>query len=138
MREDDVPQDNTANLGGQRKRLYARTASGEYVTVLSNGWEAEDVVLNQAIAEYQSAAIQAYQRVQRGESATLEYHMYQRRMDVTVLAQSTGFFKWQVRRHLRPAIFRKLSSKTLQRYQDALQLSQVELTSLPDEKVKHD
>lgn len=138
MREEDAPQDNSASLAGQRKRLYTRNAAGEYTTVLSSGWDAEDVVLQQAIAEFETAAAQAYLRVQRGESSPLEYHMYRSRMDVTVLAQSTGFFKWQVRRHFRPSIFQKLSRKKLQRYQEALQLSHAELMSLPAAQVKPD
>lgn len=133
MRDSDVPQHNSAGLGGQRKRLYARTASGEYAAVLSSGWEAEDVVLEQAIAVYERAAEQAYQRARHGESSPLEYHMYRRRMDLTVLAQSAGLFKWRVRRHLRPAVFQKLSPSVLRRYQAALQLSLEELTTLPAE-----
>lgn len=137
MKDDDVPQDNAISLGGQRKRLYARTTNGDYTTVLSSGWEAEEVVLQQAISEYDNACSTARLRVLRGQTATLEYHMYRRRMDITLLAQSTGLFQWQVRRHLKPSVFRSLPAKTLQRYQDALQLSAAELTTL-DNVSSHD
>jgi len=43
MKLDDVPQDQSRSLEGQRKRLYARNADGDYTTVLSSGWEAEPV-----------------------------------------------------------------------------------------------
>ncbi len=131
MKENEVPQDQAPGLGGERKALYARDASGRYTTVASSGWDAEEIVLQQALDEYSRACAAARARVERGESAALEYHMYSRRMDITLLAQSTGFFKWQVRRHLRPQVFSSLSARKLQRYEQALQLSATELASLP-------
>ncbi len=58
--------------------------------------------------------------------------MRHRRMDVLVLAQSTGFFQWQVRRHLRPATFRRLSAARRARYASALGIDVQELSTLPD------
>jgi len=56
------------------------------------------------------------------------------RMDVVVLAQSTGFFQWRVRRHLKPNGFAKLSADILQRYSDALGIPVAMLTALPAAK----
>lgn len=131
MRKQDVPQDNARSLGGQRKRLYARDECGHYTAVLSSGWEAEEVVLGQAVNEFQRQAREARERVEQGLSSPLEYHMYARRMDLTVLAQASGLFRWQVRRHLRPSVFQRLPARKLARYQDALQLSEDELNHLP-------
>ncbi len=138
MKTDEVPQDDTPTLGGQRKRLYARTADGGFTTVPSSGWEAEEVVLRQALAEFERRAEDARQRVREGRAAPLEYHMYHRRMDITVLAQSTGFFRWQVRRHLRPRVFARLPRRKLKRYEEALGLTRDELQTLPDEGRQHD
>ena len=74
----------------------------------------------------------ARQRVEKGLSAPLEYHMYHQRMDVTVMAQSTGFFRWQVRRHLKSDVFKRLSNKKLARYAEALGLSIETLQALPE------
>ncbi|WP_152207152.1 hypothetical protein [Marinobacter changyiensis] len=139
MRDRDVPQDRARSLGGQRKRLYARDESGRYTTVLSSGWEAEEVVLGQAVDEFRRQAAEARQRVKQGLSSPLEYHMYARRMDLTVLAQASGLFRWQVRRHLKPSVFRRLPTTKLTRYQQALQLGHDELTCLPpDHEPSHD
>ena len=134
MRDLDVPQDKACSLEGQRKRLYALDQSGRYVSVLSSGWEAEEVVLGQAVAEFERQAQDARQRVESGQSSPLEYHMFSRRMDLTLLAQATGFFRWQVRRHMKPAVFRNLPPRKLARYQEALKLTRDQLTRLPDEQ----
>ncbi|GHD48025.1 hypothetical protein SAMN05216429_11070 [Marinobacter persicus] len=131
MKLDEVPQDDSKSFEGQRKRLYARNADGEYTTALSSGWEAEDVVLDQAVEEYNRFAREARQRVQQGLSSPLEYHMYAHRMDITVLAQATGFFRWQVKRHLKPAVFRHLKPGKLQRYEEAFQMTADQLRTLP-------
>ncbi len=131
MKREDVPQDESSALAGQKKPLYVVNAEGEYVTELSSGWDAEEVVLSQAIEQFELQAIAAHDRARNGHSAPLEYHMYQARMDISVLSQSTGFFKWQIRRHMRPAIFTKLSEKKLTRYCDALGLSLTQLRVLP-------
>jgi hypothetical protein len=46
--------------------------------------------------------------------------MYQARMDLALLCQTTGFWAWRVRRHLRPEVFRRLAPRILQRYADAM------------------
>ena len=133
MKQDDVPQDQSAAFEGQKKPLYVIDEDGEYTVALSSGWEAEEVVLDQAIAQFETLYKDAQHRVEQGLSAPLEYHMYHRRMDISVLAQSTGFFKWQVRRHIKPKHFSKLADDKLARYQEALGLSAAELKSMPEE-----
>ncbi len=131
MDKNDVPQDKVETLGGLRKAMYAVDENGKYTLVPSVGWEAEETVLNQAIEEFERQCQEARARVTAGESSPLEFHMYNSRMDVIVLAQSTGFFKWQVKRHLKPAHFLKLSPKQLLRYADALGISEEQLKTLP-------
>lgn len=133
MRLEEVPQDESRSFEGQKKRLYARNADGEYITALSSGWEAEDVVLDQAVEEYNRFTREARQRVEEGVSSPLEYHMYGHRMDVVVLAQATGFFRWQVRRHLKPGVFNRLTARKMRRYEEALQMTAEQLRTLPPE-----
>lgn len=131
MEKDEVPQDQTRALQGQRKAMYAVDEDGRYGVIRSSGWEAEELVLDQAIEQYTQLAHQARQRVQHGLSSPLEYYMYRQRMDVTVLAQATGFYKWQIRRHSKPAVFASLSTSKLQRYADALGLTIAGIRELP-------
>lgn len=128
---DSVPQEGNATLGGHRKALYARDAQGRMVIAPSRGWEAEEIVTSHAVEALQAQADAARARVAAGLASPLEYWMYARRMDVGLLAQSTGFWRWRVRRHLRPDVFSKLSAAAVQRYADALGLPADVLRQLP-------
>jgi hypothetical protein len=131
MKRDEVPQQNAKAFMGHSKLLYAQDENGNYVRAPSSGWEAEEIVLDQAIAEYEHLAADAWQRARQGHGSVLEYHMYRERMDLVLLAQSTGYFKWRVRRHLKPGAFRKLSDKRRQRYAEALGKTPEQLDTLP-------
>ena len=133
MKKDEVPQQNAKAFMGHSKLLYATDAEGRYAPAPCNGWEAEEIVLDQAIAEYVRLAESAWGRARSGAGSSLEYHMYKQRMDVVLLAQSTGFFKWTVRRDLRPGAFQKRSTARRARYSDALGVPAAELDRLPEQ-----
>ena len=133
MKKGEVPQQNAKAFMGHSKLLYALDEKGRYVPAPSNGWEAEEIVLDQAIAEYQRQAADAWARAKAGTTGTLEYHMFRQRMDVVLLAQSTGYFKWQVRRHLKPGVFQKLSASMRARYAEALGMTPESLDTLPEQ-----
>jgi hypothetical protein len=132
VKDNEVPQFETKAMNGEGKALYALDAQGNYTVVRSAGWEAEDIVLSQAIEECERLAADAYVRAKRGETSPLEYHMFKRRMDVLVLAQSTGYFQWRVRRHLRPNAFAKLPADIRNRYSEVLGIPLPQLDTLPD------
>ena len=67
----------------------------------------------------------------RRSSTSAAWPAYNSRMDVTILAQSTGIFKWRVRRHLRPAVFARLSGRDLAKYCDALGIGEADLLTVP-------
>ena len=133
MKKTEVPQQNAKAFMGHSKLLYAVDESGRYVPAPSNGWEAEEIVLDQAITEYRRLAADAWRRAQAGETGALEYHMYAQRMDVLLLSQSTGYFKWRVRRHLKPGAFQKLPARIRERYADALGVTAERLDTLPEQ-----
>jgi hypothetical protein len=65
---------------------------------------------------FEELAAAALERVRAGQSSPLEVHMYRARMDVSVLAQASGIWRWRVRRHMRPAVFARLSKALRARY----------------------
>ncbi|MGA7965907.1 MAG: hypothetical protein WCB49_08495 [Gammaproteobacteria bacterium] len=132
MKKEDVPQQNAKAFMGHSKVLYAEDAEGRYVKEPCSGWEAEEIVLEQAISEFDQLAADAWERTRGGTGSALEYHMYRERMDVLLLAQSTGYFKWRVRRHLRPGAFAALPAARRERYAEALGKPADELDTLPD------
>lgn len=132
MQVDEVPQENIPIFHGGRKAVYATTRDGHYTVATTTGSQVEQTVTSQAIEEFLRLRDEARQRVEAGKTAPLEYHMYAQRMDLLTLAQSSGLFRWRIRRHLKPAVFAKLSPKLLQRYADALGLTIDALRRLPE------
>lgn len=128
---DSVPQEGNRTLGGQRKAIYARGADGRMVIVPSLGGEVDEAVTVQAIERMSALAESARIRVIAGETATLEYWMYAKRMDILLLSQTTGIWQWRIRRHFRPETFASLSPKILSRYAEALGVSINQLGKLP-------
>ena len=116
MLESEVPQEGNATLGGHRKAVYARGADGKLQIVQSAGWEVEEIVTRQAVDDLNRLAEDARQRVLAGQTSALEYHMHKARMDVPLLAQTTGLWQWRIRRHFRPTVFAGLSPALLGRY----------------------
>lgn len=130
MRERDVPQEGNATLDGKRKAVYAVGEDGRLRIVESRGWAVEETVTRQALEDLERHAQAARARVIAGESSPLEYHMYRARMDVALLSQTTGLWRWRVRRHFRPGVFARLSPELLKRYADALGMTPDQLTRL--------
>lgn len=134
MDHSQVPQHNISTYANNKKAIYATDTNGDYTLVASSGWDVEGEATRQALTELECLADAAYDRVVSGEISTLYFHMYNRRMDLQVLAESTGMFKWRIRRHFRPHIFARLSEKMLVLYADALGISTEELANLPKER----
>jgi hypothetical protein len=109
---------------------YATDASGKYTTELRQGWEVKTGALDVAWQDIAERVAAAREKVQRGEASPLLFFMELKLMDVGVLAGYTGFWKWQVRRHLRPAAFSKLSERKLRRYAEVFEVSISDLNSL--------
>jgi hypothetical protein len=123
MRERDVPQEGNATLAGHRKAVYAVAEDGRVRLVASSGWEVEEIVTQQAVQDLERLAREARERALAGLTSPLEVHMYRARMDVALLSQTTGLWRWRIRRHFRPDVFARLSLALRQRYADVLGLS---------------
>jgi hypothetical protein len=131
MKKKDVPQDRNSVFEGETKVVYAISEQGKIEIAQSSGWDVEAIVLEQAIEEIKRHTCDALERAHRGETSALEYHMYAQRMDLTILAQTSGRFKWQIRRDFNPKRFNKLSSKVLEKYADVLGIDVETLIRLP-------
>jgi len=122
MKKDEVPQEKNQTLDGNKKAVYAIGEDGKYTTVASNGWSAEEIVTTQAVEEFERLAKEALDRAKSGKSSMLEYYMYNNRMDLSLLSQSTGFFKWTIKRDFKPSNFQKMSDKRASIYASVLGL----------------
>jgi len=133
MKISEVPQDEIKTLQGVKKALYVVDDQGHYTRATTSGWEAEEIVLNQVIEDFDEKAGQAAARVRNNETSPIEYFMYRKWMDTLTLAQAMGLYRWQVKRHLKPAVFKKLDDKTLSEYARIFGISIGALQHFPEE-----
>ena len=131
MEQSKVPQHNISTYANNRKAIYATNEKGEYSIVASSGWKVEEEATKQALNELERLADQAYDLVVAGKFSPLYFHMFDQRMDLQILAQATGIFRWRIKRHLKPRNFVRLSRGMLERYADALGVKAEDLGSLP-------
>jgi hypothetical protein len=130
MKKENVPQ-HMSSLGKITKEVcYATDSSGKYVTELSSGWDVKINALDVAWKDVQERIAKARQRVLNGEASPLLFFMEYRLMDLEVLAGYSGFWKWQIKRHLKPEVFNKLSERKLQKYADALNVKVEDLKTM--------
>ncbi|MCE1229309.1 MAG: hypothetical protein LWX11_07470 [Firmicutes bacterium] len=130
MDDAQVPQEGNALFKGLRKAMYARGEDGKVRPIPSAGWQVEEIVTRQALDSLTQRAGEARQRAAQGKASPLEFHMYRARMDLALLCQSTGLWRWRVKRHFRPQAFARLSDRFLRRYAEAMGISVETLRSL--------
>jgi hypothetical protein len=130
MKKENVPQD-MSSLGKITKEVcYATDSSGKYVTELSSGWDVKINALDVAWKDIAERTSKAKQQVLNGEASPLLFFMEYRLMDMGILADYTGFWKWQIKRHMKPAVFNKLSDKQLQKYAEAFNVKVADLKNM--------
>lgn len=130
MKKEDVPQD-ISSLGKLTSEVvYATDKSGKYVTELSRGWDVKITALDTAWEDIKTRVEAARQRVLKNEASPLLFFMEKGLMDISILAGYTGFWKWQIKRHLKPEIFIKLDDKKLQRYAEVFNVSVDDLKNM--------
>lgn len=126
-----VPQDDSSTYASHKKAIYAVGEDGKVGVVTSSGWEVEEAATKQALNDLQEHAKEAYEIVKSGEKSALYFHMYDVRMDLQVLSESTGFFKWTINKDFNPEKFAKISEKRLSVYSEAMGKTSEELKELP-------
>ncbi len=121
MKKNEIPHDLGA-LGKITKEVcYAVDESGKYTTELSEGWEIKAKALDVAWSDVEVRINQARQKVINGEASPLLYLMELKLMDIPIVSAYTGFWKWQVKNHMKLSAFRKLSDKKLQKYAEVFE-----------------
>ncbi len=135
MKKEEIPQDSGALNKVTKEVSYALDENGQYVTGLSTGWKVKIEALGIAWNDIEKKVQEAGQKVKAGEASPILLFMELNIMDIAILSAYTGFWKWQIRRHLKPEVFRKLSHQKLQRYAEAFEISVEALkTGEPNDK----
>ncbi len=128
MKKNEVPQDDANMLEGKfREPCYVIDENGKYVTELSVGWDAKNVVMQQAWDNINEKVEQTKQKVLEGKLSPLAYHMEKNQMNIKLLSKYVGISSLKVKKHMKPRHFNKLDHNTLKHYAEALRIGVEEL-----------
>lgn len=128
MKKQDLPQDES-NLksANMTEVLYVTDENDNYTTANSIGWEAKKAALDESMELIHERIEEAKQNVANNMVSPIIYFMELNKMDLSVLAAYVGMWKWRVKRHAKPKIFKTLSNSVLKKYADAFGISVDEL-----------
>ena len=131
MKANEVPQDKRDFKEGDKihKLMYAVDKDGKYTGVNSAGWEAENFATKQAWDAIDEELAETAEKVKKGELSPIAYYMHKCLMEVSLLAAHVGKWQWQVKGHMKPSGFNKLSPDMLKKYAQAFNITVEELTS---------
>lgn len=134
MKKEEVPQDES-NLSKSsiKELIYATDENGNYTTALSSGWEPKTIALSNSLEEINERIAFAKEQVAKGEVSPIVYFMELNKMDLGILASYVGKWKWSVKRHFKPKVFRSLNDTMLQKYADAFNIAIGELKNFKPE-----
>jgi hypothetical protein len=127
LKKSEIPQDKSLLEGFTREVDYAVDESGKYKAGLSTGWEVKTSALNLAWDDIHERVKQAQEKVLSGEASPVLFFMELKLMDPGILSAYTGFWQWQVKRHMKASVFRTLSDKKLQKYANLFEVKIEEL-----------
>ncbi len=133
MKISEVPQDSKKFKDGAnapKKVMYVTLDDGQYMQTQSVGWEAENLVLEQAWDDIEYQLSEEKKKVRNNEVSPIAYYMIKSRMDIAILASYAGKWQWQVKRHLKPSVFKSLPEKMLQKYAEIFEISIEDLKNI--------
>ena len=123
MKKKDVPQDKGLMDGRFEDLCYAQDEDGNYVQVLSAGWEPKNDAMKQAWEVIHEQVEEARELVEAGKYSPVYYFMVKNMMDIRLLAGYMELPKRKVRRHLKPRHFDRLDKETLARYAEVFNIT---------------
>lgn len=132
MKKDQIPQDDANLLEGKTRDLcYAVDKDGNYTTGLSTGWDPKNAALENALEYFNERAEEVKSEVIKGKLSPLAYFMEKRYMDASLLADYMEISKREVKRHMKPKYFQKLTEETLKQYAEIMRIDYNELVNFP-------
>ena len=127
----EVPQDPKNFKEGEKlkKLVYATGKDGKYTGVNSAGWDAENFAMKQAWDAADEELAETVAAIKAGQLSPLAFYMKKSLMDLSLLAKYAGKWQWQVKRHMKPSVFKGLSQNMLQTYANIFNITVPELVN---------
>jgi len=131
MKLDEIPQDVGGLANANMKELcYGVDENGEYKTKVSDGWEVKTLVLNKSLELIEERVADFKQQCLDGKISPIPYYMELNRMDLLVLSDYMNKWRWTIKRHFKPNVFKKLSQNTLKKYAETFNISVEQLIDI--------
>ncbi len=130
MKKEEIPQDDGALNKLTKEVVYAVDEDGNYSSELSTGWDIKSTALDVAWDDIEKRIEDARKKVLNNEASPVLFFMELRLMDIGIVSAYTGFWKWTIKQHVKPAGFKKLTDKKLQKYADAFNVTVEELKTM--------
>lgn len=137
MKKKEVPQDKGLMDGRFKDVCYAMDESGNFVPVLSEGWDPKNDAMKQAWEVINEKVEEARQKVISGAFSPIFFFMEKNMMDIRLLAEYMELPKRKVRRHLKPAHFAKLDKQVLAQYAEVFNIHVDRLVNFKEENAIH-
>jgi hypothetical protein len=130
MKKKDSDQDQGPSRDERWKKaayvIYTVDEQGKYTTTLERD-DREFILSCHFSDSFQERAAEAKKRVLTGQTSAIEYFMYKCLLDPPALGQAMGIAAWRVKRHFKPAVFKKLNGKMIQEYAKIFNVTTAEL-----------
>ena len=132
MKIEEVPQERGMMPDNIHEVCYAVDDDGHYVLTASAGWNPKNIANNQAWEVIEQEIAKALKGIHAGKLSPLAFHMAKNQMNTRLLAQYAGFSRWRVKRHLKPAVFKRLNQAVLEQYSDVFGITAEQLQEFPE------
>jgi hypothetical protein len=80
--------------------------------------------------DIEARANETREKVKKGEASPLLFFMELKLMDIKTLSSYTGFWKWKIKRHLKPEIFNNLPDNILTKYAEVFDVTITQLKNM--------
>jgi len=131
MKIKEVPQDLKFFKNNLvRDVAYAVDDSGNYTTVISDGWEVKNDALDITWENINNNCDEIRQKVLSGELSPFAFHLEKNLMNISLFAKYSGHSKRKIKQLLKPENFNKLDDDILRKYAEILRISVEELKTV--------
>jgi len=120
------------SYGQYRELFYSYDEGGKYDKTVGLHGEPNRLILQQAWDLFNERIEEAKQKVLAGKASPVVYYMEKNLLDPLNLSMMAGISLWRVKWHFRPAAFKRLSNKTLQKYATAFNITVEKLKKIEE------
>jgi hypothetical protein len=115
----DTDQNGNLVDANTRRVRYTVDDRGNVVEEYEEMTEYGAIVAENLFDLYRDRAEEAKERIRRKKASPLEYFMHQAQIEIELVIALTGYSRRQVKKHMKPDVFKTLGDEVLQRYAQA-------------------